>query len=119
MEQWKLSRQDIIRLGEYRHHLQPPGWNPDDTDAQMEGLLKALNNRSRRPGIWYTYLLRTAYYECRPDPAINISPPSLFHHSSITHSSITHSSSYLYVAYLKLGCTTYRPHLRVYNAAHP
>jgi len=61
MEQWKLSRQGIIRLGEYRHHLQPPGWNPDDTDAQMEGLLKALNSRSRRPGIWYAYLLRTAY----------------------------------------------------------
>ena len=81
MEQWKLSRQGIIRLGEYRHHLQPPGWNPDDTDAQMEGLLKALNGRSRRPGIWYAYLLRTAYFEYRPDPAIIISPPSILHHS--------------------------------------
>jgi hypothetical protein len=51
MEQWKLSRQGIIRLGIDRHHPQPPGWNPDDTDAQIEGLLKALNDRSRRPGI--------------------------------------------------------------------
>ena len=51
MEQWKLSRQGIIRLGIDRHHPQPPGWNPDDTDAQIEGLLKALNNRSRQPGI--------------------------------------------------------------------
>ena len=51
MEQWKHSRQGIIRLGIYRHLPQPPGWNPDNTDAQIEGLLKALNDRSRRPGI--------------------------------------------------------------------
>ena len=63
----------------HRHHPQPPGWNPDDTDAQIEGLLKALNNRSRRPGIWYTYLLRTAYIASWSDPAINhLSSPWCF-----------------------------------------
>ena len=119
MEQWKLSRQGIIRLGEYRHHLQPPGWNPDDTDTQIEGLSKSLNNRSRRPGIWYAYLLRTAYTVSRSDPAIIIIPSSLRRHSLISPTSLLHHSPlHLHEALRKQGCTTYRPHLRVYCAAH-